>query len=282
MNTPSILIWGLTLTSFLFWLICVVHCLRGKTLYRPFDLPPSLIKIFWIALLCTLSIPAFLAYAVWGVFCKHQENRSTNKHLFHTAGILLFAWMALPLGPSSSLDSPQSFQQTSPGKWQEQNNTTNPALNMTYHAGTIESNARNSTTHSVSSSNNAMLCAERVALIIDNQHPLLLQSALAFVDQLKNIEYITHIDVYPNDSLIPSGILLPDIWIRLDMAHLDESQIGPQLTLDANIELNASSTLFSNTHYYSETLSPPSVSFDFTNSNFPDCRLYLAPLCNLS
>lgn len=258
--------WALSIGFLVLWAFCLIHCLRNPKLYRVFGLPVILVKGLWILFFATLSPFVLVEYFLLGFVVKPNDERRIPAHIFYALLFLLGAAVSIPSLPVEN-PTPVHVSRASSG-WQESNDVpekkTVPITSFIpkFHLGVIESRNNTQTTSTVSAGSHASIPMQRVAIVLGLNHPLLSEIAQFLKDSLKEIPDVKSVDIWPKGENPPSGGLLPDVWIRLEMPKISEMRLFPTLQLNTEITMTASNEPFHSSHSYQETFSRPAIDYN--------------------
>ena len=117
------------------------------------------------------------------------------------------------------------------------------------------------TTTASSSSGDARFDCGRVVVINESNHPLVALAAMEMIERLKNIPYVKRIGYLPPDSGPEKERRAPGVCIRLNLSHIDESNLLIRRTLQARVLATACSSWVKSRHSYHDHLTPPRLSF---------------------
>lgn len=263
--------WLLSAGFIVLWIVCFLHCLKNDKLYRFFGLPSILVQVLWFLFFLTFSPFALLAYLILGIMVKQKKKRTVLAHAFYTLLFLLGFLVSIPsflfqtIEPSG--EGPARIART-PSGWQESQGTPEKAqfdwkrFIPTFHFGINKSQVNTQSISTIMAGSHTGLSTQRIAIVLDSDHPLLQETANFLVENLKEYPEVKSIEILPGRQLPRNGALLPDVWIHLGMPQITEWQIPPQLRLNAVIDLSVSDSPFHCSHGYSETPSSPTLNYN--------------------
>lgn len=260
--------WVLSGGFIFLWLLCVTHCYRKRNIYRLLFLPPPAVKGVWFLSLLTFSPFVLLAYLILGISIREKEYRSLFTHAFFT---LLYLFGVLISIPQFLTFQPEPVQavRTQEG-WRGGEIETGQIVpewhpfSLRFHTGIIQSNSNISTSTAITSGSNAVLPFRRVVIALENNNPIVYESALILMENLKDIPGLESVEILPVDFNLEPGGRLPDAWIRMGLANRSEITISPAMQLDAGIAMTMSFEPYTSGQGYPDTYSLPYISYNLS------------------
>ncbi|MEW6238217.1 MAG: hypothetical protein AB1656_22740 [Candidatus Omnitrophota bacterium] len=262
--------WAAVILYLVIWLFCLIHCWRQKEIYRPFNIPAWLMKAIWAAYFLTSSPFALLAYIPFGLILKHKESRGAIAHGFAALSLAVLFCLAILFFLDSQTPYPVTWKKNNMGDWVEMSSlytsTTDeeffqPLFQFEAHYGVYASSNNKTTTTSSNSGSFAKFACHRVIVLLENDHLLLWESAKRMAESLREFPFLDAIEILPAGAPVPSGGLLPDMWIRIGMRDYKESYFPPRTKIEAQIVMQVSSQFARSNHGYVETYSVPAVHY---------------------
>lgn len=241
-------IWLYTLIIWALTVVFIIHCLRSRNLYRPYQLPLNLVKLFWVLGLITFSPFILLAYFIFAILLSPQPGSSKTYDTFASVMIVLLFILSIPWLQFPRTLTPHEEYTRIGSEWVTEDPS--PAIDGRFHLGTIESNNSFSTSTSSSSSSDCLFACRKIAIIMDDHHPLNREVLEPIVESLKSLPFVEEIKTLSWTNITQLNGRLPDLFIRITAPKIDESYFPPRLRLNAQYEIQASDRLLRSNNYY--------------------------------
>lgn len=137
------------------------------------------------------------------------------------------------------------------------------------HLAVIEAKTNTSTTSAISSSDNSRFSCAKMALIVEDDHPLLQRVAAELVAHLEAIPAVKAVELLPHGAFPKSGGRTPDVFMRMSLGRIDETALPYSRTIEAQIGVHVGRIPWHSVHSYVDRNQPPllhyNLSFDMTH-----------------
>lgn len=253
------------------FIILLIHCLRNEQMYRPFNLPASIIKAVWIILFCSLYLRFAVAYLVWGICIRHRDFRANTWHAVHSILMGIFVLSALPIPFTAGLATqPVTYEKVQNGEDIEKKNVSNRESG--YYLGAIQSQSSTNSSSTVSAPNNGRFSAGYVVIILESSEPLAVKTGELLLEEIKKLPFVKEIVMVSSENQIQKFEELPDCWIRISAANIKRFSVGPRVNLSGTVTLAASSKPYYSGNSYTESFSPPTIDYQYHAETALNCE----------
>jgi len=130
------------------------------------------------------------------------------------------------------------------------------------HLAVIEASNNTSTTSSSASSDNSRLACRKIAVVVEDDHPLLQRVAAELVEGLQAIGGVETVDIHGSGAFPESGRRAPDIFVQLYHDGIKENLLPYSLKLAAEIRALVGRTPLRSRSSHFDTQTPPSLDFN--------------------
>lgn len=132
-------------------------------------------------------------------------------------------------------------------------------LRFEAQAGTLEANNSFSFASMGSRGSGARFACRRLAVFNESDHLLMARVGPLVVERLSKLPYVEQIDYFPAGRRSEPGTAAPDLFVRLNLASIQESSGPLSRKLDAKIEVHAGNGWSTSNHSYHDGMQPPLV-----------------------
>jgi hypothetical protein len=226
------------------WSILLVDCLIQRRFY-PIIGRGLATKIFWLLTFIPFNPLLSLLYFIFAVLTRLLKSQESGRHLYlgsvftAISVILVTVFFELPLGDDKIVPVTLSGFDGNKTKAHE---IFLPAFGA--HLGTIKAKNDIQTYSSTSTGSDLKVSIRNVLLTCRNSCRLLDRVARELQKSLARLPYVDTVIYYPEGTTPQQAVVLPDVFIILDMSRVDEKNLFRIRKLDALIECKAGSTVF--------------------------------------
>jgi hypothetical protein len=234
------------------WAVLLLACL-GKREFCPVFSDSRRTRLFWLATFVLVNPLLTILYLIFGQLRPAQARRVKAVRdvavVIAIAGFFLnvpgltHLWMQPLMGRST--DSAGTIEEP---KFQAR-------------AAVIEASNNTSSSSATSTTGESRLACRRVAVIVEGEHPLLGRVGSALAKHLEAISAVETVELLANGVFPEAGQRTPDVFVRLDLADIQETPIPYSLKLQAQISANVGQSPLQSNHHYGDTFSPPMLHF---------------------
>lgn len=228
-----ILPWSLFLINTTTIILFLIHCWKRNNIYQPFQLPSTTVRLFWTALLITFSPIAWISYLLFGFFFTNQENRT---NVFHT----IYTILLIPCCILLALEFiPEQKPYTSPVTINLNDDIPDDVRNhLSYQTGASDIKTNTSSSASTMSSSHSLFSFRQLALVADNDHPIITGIVPLLIEQFKETGYVDEILILNSLDDFPKYATIPDYWMTLHLDDIQESGLNVYKSIQADVRLD--------------------------------------------
>ena len=243
------------------WFLLLIHCIKRKTFY-PIIANSLQTKIFWLVTFVFFNPLLTLLYFIFG-FLKKPFPADKQPGLFHTGNVIA---LVLVLTTVIAVELPLPARRSQPITLTNEDirNKKSGDPGLSAHLAVIRSRENFNSSHSSSHSDQSTVAARNISIFTETSHPLIDSVARKLQANLLSSPYIDKVTYYPYKTELPSGQILPDVLIRLDIDSLKEFAYPFGRNLSTNIITTITNNAYSNS--YTGREGPPLVQFNFNGT----------------
>lgn len=230
----TLLPWSLFLINTSAIILCLIHCWRRHEIYQPYQFPSITVRLFWTVLLITFSPIAWISYSLFGLFFTNKETRTAVFHTIYT--ILLIPCCILLIlekfPQQKTINSPVTINLKDKDRKEDSLNR------LSYHTGTSDIKTNTSSSASTMSTNHSLFSFRRLALVVDNNHPIITGTVPLLIEQLQKTGYVDEILILNSHDDFSRFATMPDYWMSLHLDDIQESGLNVYKSIKADVHLD--------------------------------------------
>lgn len=232
----------------LLWAALLVACVRKKE-FCPLLGTSRATRLLWLATFAFFNPVLTVLYLIFG---QIRSPRARANRLA-PALVLIVALVGFFVNvPGLTHLWMQPFLGRSP----------KPGRSVQAHLAVIKASNNTSTTSSSASSDNSRLACRNIAVVLEDDHPLLQRIAAELVEGLKTIVGVETVDMHAGGAFPESGRRAPDIFVQLYHDGIDENLLPYSLKLTAEMRALVGRTPFRSRSSHFDTHTPPNLDFN--------------------
>jgi len=232
----------------LLWLALLVGCVRKRE-FCPLLGTSRATRLFWLATFVFFNPVLTILYLLFGQI-RAPRARANRVVLALVLVVVLIGFFVNVPGLTHLWMQP--FLGRSPEAGQS----------LRAHLAVIKASTNTSTASSSASSDNSRLACRNIAVVVEDDHPLLQRIAAELVEGLKTIGGVETVDIYGDGAFPESGQRAPDIFVQLYHDGIDENLLPYSLKLAAEIRALVGRTPLRSRSSHFDTQTPPSLDFN--------------------